>query len=151
MAVTVGVLWAAIISRLWWPSEARRELNKELGEFCLNLGWLYTRLAASNSLVFDHHGGRESNAPCDGNRSLLIEDSGVILHESVKEFMSMELHLQIKLIEIQGLLAQAQHEPRLKGPFPVLLYRDVLTSLQAIMDKLHSVRCVMTREECRCD
>ncbi len=32
MAVTVGVLWAAIISRLWLPSEARRELNKELGE-----------------------------------------------------------------------------------------------------------------------
>jgi hypothetical protein len=30
-----------------------------------------------------------------------------------------ELHLQIKLIELQGLLAQAQHEPRLKGPFPV--------------------------------
>ena len=64
-----------------------------------------------------------------------------------EEFGHRELHLQIKLIEIQGLLAQAQHEPRLKGPFPVLLYRDVLTSLQAIMDKLHSVRCVMTREE----
>jgi len=63
--------------------------NKILYRFCLNLGWLYTRLVASNSLVFDHHGGRESNAPCDSNRSLLIEDRGLILHESVKEFMSM--------------------------------------------------------------
>jgi hypothetical protein len=59
----------------------------------------------------------------------------------------MELHLQIKLIEIQGLLAQTQHEPRLKGPFPVKLYREILTSLQTILDKLHSMRCVTTRED----
>jgi len=31
-AVIAGVLWAAIVSRLWWPSEARRELSRELGE-----------------------------------------------------------------------------------------------------------------------
>jgi len=59
----------------------------------------------------------------------------------------MELHLQIKLIELQGLLTQTQHEPRLKGPFPILLYRSILTSLQIILDKLHSMRCVTTREE----
>ena len=58
-----------------------------------------------------------------------------------------ELHLQIKLIELQGLLAQTQHEPRLKGPFPVGLYRTILTSLQAILDRLHSMRCVTSREE----
>lgn len=58
-----------------------------------------------------------------------------------------ELHLQIKLIELQGLLAQTQHEPRLKGPFPIKLYRNILTSLQSILDKLHSMRCVTSREE----
>jgi len=58
-----------------------------------------------------------------------------------------ELHLQIKLIELQSLLAQAQHEPRLKGPFPVDMYRQILISLQTILDKLHSMRCVTTREE----
>ena len=31
-SVTVGVIWALIASRLWWPSEARRELSKALGE-----------------------------------------------------------------------------------------------------------------------
>ena len=35
------------------------------------------------------------------------------------EIFYRELHLQIKLIELQTLLAQTQHEPRLKGPFPV--------------------------------
>jgi len=59
----------------------------------------------------------------------------------------MELHLQIKLIELQHLLAQTEHEPRLKGPFPIALYRSILTSLQIILDKLHSMRCVTTREE----
>ena len=58
-----------------------------------------------------------------------------------------ELHLQIKLIELQGLLAQTQHEPRWKGPFPVALYRSILTSLQRILDQLHSMRCVTAREE----
>jgi len=61
--------------------------------------------------------------------------------------MAMELHLQIRLIEMQDLLAQTQHEPRLKGPFPIALYRSILASLQAILDRLHSIRCVTTREE----
>jgi hypothetical protein len=33
IAVTVGVLWAAFVSRFWWPAEARRELSKALGEW----------------------------------------------------------------------------------------------------------------------
>ena len=66
------------------------------------------------------------------------------------EVWSRELHLQIKLIELQNLLAQAQLEPRLKGPFPVELYRGILVSLQTILDKLHSMRCVTTREEWYC-
>ena len=62
------------------------------------------------------------------------------------EIFYRELHLQIKLIELQTLLAQTQHEPRLKGPFPVALYRQILISLQTILDKLHSMRLVTTRE-----
>jgi hypothetical protein len=58
-----------------------------------------------------------------------------------------ELHLQIKLLELQDLLKQTQHEPRLKGPFPIKLYRSILASLQTILDRLHSMRCVTTREE----
>ncbi|KAM6502305.1 Fusaric acid resistance protein-like domain containing protein [Amanita muscaria] len=147
LAVTAGVVWALLISRLLWPAEARRELGKALGEFCLNLGWLYTRLVASNSIALNHLGGH-GDPRTDGSLSS-HEETNLRLHNSVKEFMSMELHLQVKLIAIQGLLAQAQHEPRLKGPFPVKLYRNVLTSLQSILDTLHSMRCVTTRAEWR--
>lgn len=33
IAVTAGTLWAMLVSRFWWPSEARRELSKSLSEF----------------------------------------------------------------------------------------------------------------------
>ncbi|KAJ7502501.1 hypothetical protein B0H11DRAFT_1988806 [Mycena galericulata] len=146
IAVIAGVVWAALVSRFWWPAEARRELSKALGEFCLNIGWLYTRLVASNSFDPD---SREVEEEYEGpdSETRALSPAHARLSNSIKEFMAMELHLQIKLIELQGLLAQTQHEPRLKGPFPVQLYRGVLTSLQTILDKLHSMRCVTTREE----
>ncbi|KAJ6488997.1 Fusaric acid resistance protein-like-domain-containing protein [Mycena sanguinolenta] len=146
IAVTVGVVWAALVSRFWWPAEARRELSKALGEFCLNIGWLYTRLVASNSSPSN---SREVAEEYDGPESetQALSPEHARLTGSIKEFMAMELHLQIKLIELKGLLDQTQHEPRLKGPFPVQLYRSVLTSLQTILDKLHSMRCVTTRPE----
>ncbi|KAF5386002.1 hypothetical protein D9615_002507 [Tricholomella constricta] len=170
LAVTAGVLWAGFVSRFWWPAEARRELGKALGEFCLNIGWLYTRLVASNSFAPEYYSDNDSDDAGEGASRLAAPSQSTKLNNSIKEFMAMyapfpttqtisprvieylslvfrELHLQIKLIELQGLLAQTQHEPRLKGPFPILLYRGVLTSLQTILDKLHSIRCVTTREE----
>jgi len=32
ISVTVGVVWAGIVCRYWWPTEARRELSRALGE-----------------------------------------------------------------------------------------------------------------------
>ncbi|KAL6303505.1 Fusaric acid resistance protein-like-domain-containing protein [Sparassis latifolia] len=149
VAVTVGVVWAALVSRYWWPIEARRVLGRALGDFCLNIGWLYTRLVAFNSYS-DSEGNvieDESHESSVENGSLLPSSQPARLTNSIQEFMAMELHLQIKLIELQGLLAQTQHEPRLKGPFPVATYRSILTSLQAILDRLHSMRCVTSRKE----
>ncbi|KAH9170931.1 hypothetical protein EDB89DRAFT_2071384 [Lactarius sanguifluus] len=137
-AVTVGVVWAGLVSRFWWPSEARRELSKQLGDFCLNIGWLYTRLVASNSFSPENPMEVADSEHDDPN-----EETALLLPRTLNK----ELHLQIKLIELQNLLKQTQHEPRLKGPFPVKLYRSILASLQTILDKLHSMRCVTTREE----
>ena len=71
----------------------------------------------------------------------------ILLRRRGPDIIYRELHLQIKLLELQDLLKQTQHEPRLKGPFPIKLYRSILASLQTILDKLHSMRCVTTREE----
>ena len=45
-AVTVGVVWAGFVSRFWWPSEARRELGKQLGECVLGISFLCVLTAA---------------------------------------------------------------------------------------------------------
>jgi hypothetical protein len=77
---------------------------------------------------------------------MMVSVPGVVARSDLTFFLR-ELHLQIKLLELQDLLKQTQHEPRLKGPFPIKLYRSILASLQTILDKLHSMRCVTTREE----
>ncbi|KAL5528798.1 hypothetical protein ACEPAF_7935 [Sanghuangporus sanghuang] len=169
VAVATGVIYAGVVSRLWWPSEARRELSSALSSFCLNIGWLYTHLVAANSGILvraspsqgDLH--REAQEAVNGVERDLIRYTGTSgttetarllpssvsekLNGSIQTFMAMELHLQIKLIELQELLKQTAHEPRLKGPFPIAMYRSILTSLQTILDRLHSMRCVTTREE----
>jgi len=156
ISVTVGVVWAGIVCRYWWPTEARRELSRALGEFCLNISWLYTRLVAFNSAGDDSDGFFDEDEALNQTPaamstptecSTLLRHNKIRMSRSIQRFMSMELHLQLQLIELQGLLAQTQHEPRLKGPFPVKLYRSILTSLQSILDKLHSMRCVTAREE----
>lgn len=58
-----------------------------------------------------------------------------------------ELHLQSQLNTLRGLLAQTKNEPRLKGPFAFDFYQEVLLSCERMLDRLHSMRCVTTRDE----
>ncbi|KAI8975119.1 hypothetical protein BDF20DRAFT_876954 [Mycotypha africana] len=62
------------------------------------------------------------------------------------QFQHLELSLQVSLVELQGLLAYAPNEPRLKGPFPVKTYQAMLTSCQNILDKLLSIRIVVLKD-----
>jgi len=107
VAVTVGVLWAAFVSRFWWPAEARRELSKALGEsvhslvsgdrgltvcvcrFCLNVGWLYTRLVASNSFSSEAPLEEEAEADPTEESSLIPRRPKTVLNNSIEEFMAM--------------------------------------------------------------
>lgn len=117
-AVTVGVLWAGFVSRFWWPSEARRELSKQLGEyeprplppppsysclcnlgfhrFCLNIGWLYTRLVASNSSFAENFAENEMDGgEVGGDHPNPNEETPLLprrLNNSVEEFMAMYGH-----------------------------------------------------------
>jgi hypothetical protein len=112
VAVTVGVVWAALVSRFWWPSEARRELSKALGElskrrtstfqkysnillsrFCLNIGWLYTRLVASNSnsseVENDVNDDSGDFSGAVGGVSSLSRPAFKRLSNSIQQFMAM--------------------------------------------------------------
>ena len=39
-----------IVSRLWWPQEARKELRRGLGDLILDLGYLYNRHTLAQSV-----------------------------------------------------------------------------------------------------
>jgi hypothetical protein len=101
VAVTAGGVWAALVSRYWWRTEARRELSRGLGElrapkpfvreqttdligrFCLNMGWLYTRLVAYNSFVYEDENGYHAT-PTESTALLKS-----LNNDDIHEFMSM--------------------------------------------------------------
>jgi len=58
-----------------------------------------------------------------------------------------ELHLHSQLGDLRELLLQTKNEPRLKGPFAFEFYDEVLLSCERMVDRLHSMRCVTTRDE----
>ncbi|KAK8854671.1 hypothetical protein IAR55_003410 [Kwoniella newhampshirensis] len=148
-AVIIGVIWAAMISRYWWPFTARRELRLGLSDFCLDLSYLYSRLVTTYSKGVEPR-NEENSSDDDGELRPLLPSSVVghrQLSPSVRQFMAMELHLQSQLGTLRSLLAQTKHEPRLKGPFAYGFYHEVLLSCERMLDRLHSMRCVTTRDE----
>lgn len=97
-----------VVSRLWWPAEARRELGVALSDFLLNIGWLYNRLVLAYSIQphslertsFNEDGygaAARSRAVGDvdpelepGEQTRLLQTSLVTdLNTSIQEFMSM--------------------------------------------------------------
>lgn len=148
LSVVIGVLWAAFVSRYWWPFTARRELRMSISDFCLDLSYLYSKLVTTYSRGVDP----QEPVPVtngDENEPLLPvgQPRYPHLNPGVRQFMAMELHLQSQLVQMRGLLKQTVNEPRLKGPFAHGFYREVLLSCERILDRLHSMRCVTTRDE----
>lgn len=88
ISVIAGVLWALVVSRVWWPSEARRELGISLSDFLLNLGWLYNRLVTTYSVPPNALARQAVNAesgiaiPILGSTAALVEDhTGLLVDE----------------------------------------------------------------------
>lgn len=106
IAVAIGVIWAVIVSRVWWPAEARRELGVALSDFLLNIGWLYNRLVltysiqphATEPMSFNEAdygaAARRAGDPDPelepGEQTRLLRPALVTdLNTSIREFMSM--------------------------------------------------------------
>lgn len=164
VSVIVGVLWATVLNQLVWPFEARRQLALGVSDVLFKLAWLYQRLVLSYSRDpsqarpdingdgegYDSYEGQDGDdrdvddSHDDDEEAALL---GTFASRHGDEFQAIELHLQVSLIKLEGLLAQTKNEPRLKGPFPVATYRSMLACCQTILDKLHSMRCVTTRQD----
>ncbi|BGP30214.1 hypothetical protein JCM10296v2_001966 [Rhodotorula toruloides] len=135
-AVIFGVAWGLIVNSYVWPFEARRELRKGLSEFFVNISHFYERIVRTYSSA----GNLAEDATIFGETSPLLRS------EAEDLFSSMELELQLTLIRVSALLTATRHEPRIKGPFPVAPYRDVLAACQSMLDSLTAI-VRMTRRD----
>ncbi len=60
--------------------------------------------------------------------------------------ISEELVLQQGLMKLEGLLKEVPFEFRLKGPFPITEYRDLLASTQMMLDAFHGMSVIISKE-----
>lgn len=107
------------------------------------LGFLYQRVALSYSSKEELDPEDEETLD-EGD----VEQQPLLRGSKVKkkdEIRMLELHLQVHLIKLEGLLSQTKHEPRLKGPFPVDTYKKFLGCCQGILDLLHTMNQVTSQ------
>ncbi|CAG8472731.1 1666_t:CDS:2 [Paraglomus occultum] len=144
VAVGTGVLWGLLVTTYVWPYEARVELRKGLSMLFINMSWLYKKLEAVFSASPERPTNRTENLQ---QTNVVINSEDGHLNESAREFLDLELFLQVSLLKLYDLLNETSNEPRLKGPFPQTSYREIITSCQNILDKLLSMRIAVTKEE----
>ncbi|KAF9202814.1 hypothetical protein BGZ49_007062 [Haplosporangium sp. Z 27] len=168
VAVSIGVVIGVLVTSYVWPYEARVELRKGLSDLLLNISWLYNRLVSVYSANLDRvniispSGPQQtklSNIQDLGRATTFQErfqtphDTSVVISTEMgidkmnKEFMAIELSLQLQLLQLYALLSETPNEPRLKGKFPVGTYKDMLGSCQNILDRFLSMRLVITKDE----
>ncbi|KAF9087285.1 hypothetical protein BGX29_000908 [Mortierella sp. GBA35] len=171
VAVSLGVVIGVLVTSYVWPYEARVELRKGLSDLLLNISWLYNQLVAVYSTNLDrvsvvpeqkpYRSPRQRvqeilrrstfqarfQAPADEYEELPEDPTESDMDRMNKEFMAIELSLQLQLLKLYALLEETPNEPRLKGKFPVRTYKNMLGSCQNILDRFLSMRLVITKDE----
>lgn len=156
-AIIIGVIFGLVATAYVWPYEARVELRKGLSDFLLRLAWLYQKLV---SIYADYpiksRGNPDAPVPVPHIVNLMemgpnASETQILTFEAqrrlaTQSFMDLELGLQRALLDLQSLLSQTPNEPRLKGPFPIDTYRNMLLSCQNIVDRFLSMRTVMLKD-----
>lgn len=156
LSVLIGVVWAAFLSAFVWPMEARRLLAHGTSDLLFNLAWLYQAIAvrAVSSPVAGEQDPRDRgvdsvsdnggelaslayNLPPTRARSPSSLPPSTNQDDAVAR---MTLTVQVSVIWLEGLLAHTVHEVRLKGPFPNHMYRQILASIQGLLDSLQGLQ-----------
>ncbi|KAG0365664.1 hypothetical protein BGZ54_006317 [Gamsiella multidivaricata] len=144
VAVSIGVVTGVLITSYIWPYEARVELRKGLSDLLLNISWLYNRLVSVYSTNLDRERFQEPN---EEQQDAAGNSNDMDIERMNKEFMAIELSLQLQLLRLYALLEETPNEPRLKGKFPIGTYKNMLGSCQNILDRFLSMRLVITKDE----
>ncbi|KAJ3161446.1 hypothetical protein HDU86_007228 [Geranomyces michiganensis] len=119
-AVASGCLVGMLVSRFVWPFTARKALRLGLADAILDIGILYARLTG-----------------------LFVSDREVGMADQA-EFMEDEMELRMELATLGALMQDAEHEPRLRGRFPVQKYARIVRGCEQILNQFVSMRAGMT-------
>ncbi|KAI8050424.1 hypothetical protein BDF22DRAFT_126721 [Syncephalis plumigaleata] len=116
--VLIGLLLCIALHQLVWPFFARSELRKLLSMVIHELGQTYSIISALRVLDYD-----------DVQSPIIYEKAAKHIHS-----------LQTRLVRANELLQAAAAEPRLKGPFPVDVYAQMIHVIRNSMAWLVSMR-----------
>ncbi|KAK9460572.1 Fusaric acid resistance protein-like-domain-containing protein [Lipomyces oligophaga] len=121
IAVSSGIMVAIFVTLYIWPNSARANIKRRLSILWIRMGLIWK----SDPLSSLSHPG-----------------------ESIKPYISIqdETTLQKSLLKIQGQLAAAKNEFRLKGPFPSKNYESIVTHTQGILDSYHNMNAMITKD-----
>ncbi|KAI8052112.1 hypothetical protein BDF22DRAFT_689984 [Syncephalis plumigaleata] len=148
ITVTLGAIIGLFATTYVWPYEARVELRRGLCDFFINLNLLYHKMVSLYSKSWlEEDISVDEGSPYDEStplRTTIRLNETDRMARSYKQFLALELLLQLKLLQLQDLLALTRNEPRLKGPFPVGAYGRLLGHCQALIDHMLTLRMTIT-------
>ncbi|KAF3939323.1 hypothetical protein ABW19_dt0202948 [Dactylella cylindrospora] len=120
LSVLAGVTWGLIISRYVWPISARKKLRDGLSVLWLRMALIWKRDPLNS----------------------LVEAANEAAYMNITE----EIHLQQALLRLQSLLSQIPFEFRLKGPFPIEDFTEILSNTQSMLDAFHGMSVIIQKE-----
>ncbi|VEU20077.1 DEKNAAC100533 [Brettanomyces naardenensis] len=119
VGVSVGVLWAVIVTLTLFPVSARSRLRSQLSSLWLHLGLLWKEGPLKFAKT-DVGGYKLLGIPAEDRQ---------VCHEC--------------LGEVRVLLKQAPMEFRLKGPFPTTIYGKMVDSTSSVLDAVENMNSIV--------
>ncbi|KAI9298838.1 hypothetical protein K502DRAFT_362057 [Neoconidiobolus thromboides FSU 785] len=133
-SVTIGVLFGLFFSLVIMPYEARRELRVGLSRFISNFSQIYYNMYQLCSI------SQETLEECGSTPNFNFK-------KMLQSFSELEIQAQKDLFQLEALLPSTAHEPRLKGPFPINNYKDMLNSCQSLLRQVNTIKMLISHSE----
>uniref|UniRef100_A0A060TDH9 ARAD1D06908p n=1 Tax=Blastobotrys adeninivorans TaxID=409370 RepID=A0A060TDH9_BLAAD len=129
VSVCMGIVWALFITVSILPNSARRKLKDVLCIQWIRMGLIWK----ADPLRVE--GEKPSLTAASATPARIQGISGIRGGDE----------LQRGMLQMQALLTQAPNELRLKGPFPVSDYKELLSSTQRILDAFQNMSILVSR------
>ncbi|KAI8641877.1 hypothetical protein BD408DRAFT_417551 [Parasitella parasitica] len=122
ITLIVGICVALLLNSMVWPFVARHMVRKSIANCMDQLEDYYTFVMGT----FLYHDPETMPADTDISKGEKIESK-----------------IQSSIDACLVLLELTDHEPRFRGPFPKLFYKEMIVSMRNILDRLLSIRVAL--------